>query len=148
MKKAVILALMLMMSASAVYAASLGNVDIVGSRLSNIQIFSSDAGLGDVEKHLDVVGSKLDNIKIFSDSADLGNTEIVGGSVTNVTFSPPPKQRKPCDKTECYWDASCRDNKKDSKCDSCLKPHLGVDAWYGKYWYMDDIYTPKWPRVF
>ena len=24
--------------------------------------------------------------------------------------------------------------------------HLGVDAWYGAFWYNDKAYTPKWPR--
>lgn len=138
MKRVMILALMLTMSASLAHASShagLGDVDIIGSRLNNIQIFSSDDGFGDVERHLDIVGSKLENIQIFSDNADLGNTEIVGSTVTNVKISPPPAPPKPpCNKIEPYCESSC------------FKPHLGVDAWYGRYWYMNEMYTPKWPQ--
>jgi hypothetical protein len=153
MKTVIILVLMPLLLASTVYAASstgLGDIDIVGSRLKNIQIFSSKAGLSDIEKKLDIVGSKLDNIQIFSDNADLGDTEIVGSTLTNIKITPTPKQAKktPCKKTECYWDFSCMDYSYKKPHVSCLKSHLGVDAWYGRYWFMDDIYTPKWPNVF
>jgi hypothetical protein len=153
MKTAIILVLMPLLLASTVYAANgagLGDIDIVGSKLKNIQIFSSKDGLSDIEKKLDIVGSKLENIKIFSDDADLGNTEIVGSTLTNIEISPPPKPPKKSiyEKTECYWDSSCKDYSCDKPHISCLKPHLGVDAWYGHYWFMDEMYTPKWPRVF
>jgi hypothetical protein len=153
MKTVMILFLVPLLLASAAYAANnagLGDIDIVGSKLNNIQIFSSHAGPSDIEKKLDIVGSKLDNIQIFSDNADLGDTEIVGSTVTNVKISPPPKppKKSPCEKSECYWDSSCIDYAHDKPHISCQKSHLGVDAWYGSYWFMDEIYTPKWPRVF
>ena len=149
MKRVIVLALMLMMSASFVHAASsagIGGVDIIGSRLNNIQIFSSDDGFGDIESHLDIVGSKLEDIQIFSDNADLGDTEIVGSTLTNIKISAPPAPpRPPCDNV--YREPSCYDYRFDSRGSSCFKPHLGVDAWYGRYWYMDEIYTPKWPQI-
>jgi hypothetical protein len=153
MKTAIILVMMPLLLASTAYSANsagLGDIDIVGSKLNNIQIFSSKAGLSDIEKKLDVVGSKLDNIQIFSDNADLGNTEIVGSTLTNIKISPPanPPKKSTCEKIECYWDFSCMDYSYNKPHVSCLKSHLGVDAWYGRYWFMDEIYTPKWPRVF
>jgi hypothetical protein len=147
MKRVIVLALVLMMTASFAIAASgagFGEVDIVGSKLNNIQIVSSDDGFGDIEKHLDVVGSKLENIEIFSEDTGFGNIEIVGSKVTNVLISPPPSP--PCNKDERQVGPSCEGYQFDSKGSSCFKPHLGVDAWYGRYWYMDEIYTPKWPQ--
>lgn len=152
MKTVIILVLMPLLLATTVYAANgagLGDIDIVGSKLNNIQIFSSKAGLSDMEKKLDIVGSKLDNIQVCSDNADFGDTEIVGSTLTNIKISPAKSTKKhPYEKTECYWDSSCIDNSYDKPHDSCLKSHLGVDAWYGRYWFMDEIYTPKWPGVF
>lgn len=157
MKTAIILVLMPLLLASTAYAtgiANFGDIDIVGSKLKDIQIFSSKSGMSDVEKKLDIVGSKLENIQIFSDDANLGNTEIVGSTLTNIKISSPPKPPKKStyEKTECYWDTKCKDYLSGKPCEkphvSCLKPHFGVDAWYGQYWFMDEMYTPKWPRVF
>jgi len=155
MKTAIVMAIMSTLLASAAYAAGgvgFGNVDIVGSNLNNIN-FSSDSGLGDMEKHLDIVGSKLENIKIFSDDANLGDTEVVGSSIKNVEILPAPeKEKKPeCkkdrhDDIKCYWDSACMDYPHDKPHVCGSKPHLGVDAWYGKYWFNSQIYTPKWPQ--
>jgi hypothetical protein len=157
MKTAMVMALMPMLLAATAYAAGagFGDVDIVGSKLSNIQIISPHAGSGDFENKLDIVGSNLDKIQIFSDNADLGNTEIVGSTVTNVKISPLPKPEKKCmreksrcDDVKCYWDSACVDNPHCKPSVTCPKPHLGVDAWYGRYWFNDQMYTPKWPQMY
>jgi hypothetical protein len=158
MKTAMVMALMAVLLASTAYAADsagLGNVDIIGSNLNNIKIFSSDSGSSDMEKHLDIVGSKLENIKIFSDDANLGDTEVVGSSINNVEILPAPEHQKKSeckkdrrDDTICYWDSACKDYSHDKPSVTCSKPHLGVDAWYGNYWFNNQIYTPKWPQMY
>lgn len=157
MKTAMVMALMPMLLVATGYAASagFGDVDIVGSKLSNIQIISPHAEAGNFENKLDIVGSNLDKIQIFSDDFDLGDTEIVGSTITNVKISPPPKHEKKChreksrcDDVKCYWDSACMDYPHDKPSVICPKPHLGVDAWYGTYWFNDQMYTPKWPQVY
>jgi hypothetical protein len=155
MKTAIVMALMAVVLASTAYAAhdaGLGNVDIVGSNLNNIKIFSSDYGSSDMEKHLDIVGSNLENIKIFSDDLNLGDTEAVGSSIKNVEILPAPEKPR-CkkdrhDEAKCYWDSACMDYPHDKPHVSCSKSHFGVDAWYGKYWFNDQMYTPKWPQMY
>jgi hypothetical protein len=153
-KIAIILALMPMLLAATVFAAGggLGDVDIIGSKLSDIQIFTPHGGTrGLIEDKLDIVGSRLDNIKVCSDDALAGNMEIVGGSVVNVTISEKPHQKKQHYKKEpdlkCYWDSGCIDTTKYKPTKLCTG-HLGVDAWYGTYWFNDQIYTPKWPQEY
>lgn len=149
MKIAMVLTVVPMLLASTAYAMGgfggygLGNVDIVGSDLKDINI-SSDSRFGDIGNHLDIVGSKLNDIKICSDDFDMGNAEIVGSSVSNVNILQVPHEKPGCyereqhDDVPCYWDSACM------RCPN-EKPHLGVDAWYGCYWFNDQIYTPKWP---
>lgn len=157
MKTAMVMALMPMLLTATAYAtgAGLGDVDIVGSKLSNIQIISPHAGAGDFENKLDVVGSNLDRIQVFSDDATLGDTEFVGSTVTNVMISPLPKppkkcqtEKSRCDDVKCYWNPACIDYPHSNPSVNCIKPHLGVDAWYGAYWFNDQIYTPKWPQEY
>ena len=157
MKTAMVMALMPMLLAATAYAAGagFGDVDIVGSKLSNIQITSPNAGAGDFENKLDIVGSNLDKIQIFSDDANLGDTEIVGSTVTNVKICPTPEHEKKChddrsrcDDVKCYWDMTCKDYPNYKPSVICPKPHLGVDAWYGTYWFNNQMYTPKWPQTY
>lgn len=157
MKTAIVMALMPMLLAATAYAAGagLGDVDIVGSKLSNIQIISPHAGAGDFENKLDVVGSNLDKIQIFSDDANFGDTEFVGSTVTNVKISPLPKpekrcqqERSRCDDVKCYWDSACINYPPSKPSVICPNNHLGVDAWYGTYWFNNQIYTPKWPQTY
>jgi hypothetical protein len=157
MKTAIVMALMPMLLAATAYVAgaSFGDVDIVGSKLSNIQIISPHDGAGDFENKLDIVGSNLDKIQLFSNDANFGDTEIVGSTLTNVKISPPQKPEKKChreksrcDDVKCYWDSGCRDYPHDKPDVTCSKPHLGVDAWYGTYWFNNQMYTPKWPQMY
>lgn len=156
MKTAMVMALMPMLLAATAYAAGagFGDVDIVGSKLSNIQIISPHAQAGDFENKLDIVGSNLDKIQIFSDDATFGDTELVGSTVTNVKIVPLPKpdkrcmkEKSRCDDVKCFWDSSCIDYPHKPQV-TCSKPHLGVDAWYGQYWFNNQIYTPKWPQMY
>lgn len=141
MRVSIILALAVIISAiigSSTGSTGSRDIDIVGSKLSNIEILTSGDSFGDFEKKLDIVGSKLDNINIYSSNTDSENVEIVGSEIKNMRIYPLE------DTSSCYWYPLC----KDYPPAPCIKPHLGVDAWYGKYWYMDNMYTPKWPRVF
>lgn len=157
MKTAIVMALMPMLLAATacVASAGFGDMDIVGSKLSNIQIISPHDRAGDFENKLDIVGSNLDKIQLFSDDADFGDTEIVGSTVTNVKISPPPRHEKKChreksrcDDVKCYWDSCCIDYPHGKPSVTCSKDHLGVDAWYGCYWFNNQRYTPKWPQVY
>ena len=47
----------------------------------------------------------------------------------------PPCPSYPCPSEELYKQPMPWDNK-----------HLGVDAWYGAFWYRDNINMPKWPQ--
>jgi hypothetical protein len=153
LKIAVILAGMLVLASTA-YAA--GNalssgLDIIGSRADIIQIFSPGEGSGG----LDIVGSKAGDIKIISPDAISEGIEIVGGRANNISIS----STVPVDTAQCC--DQCPAAEYILVCEVCElcnatpirypdgdhTPHLGVDAWYGRYWYASTPYTPKWPQI-
>ena len=86
--KTAILVLMSLLLASAVYAAN-------GANLRNV----------------DIIGSRLNNIQICSDDVNLADTDIVGSTIANIEVSSPekPHEKHTCEKTDCYWDPSCMD---------------------------------------
>jgi len=81
--KTAILVLMSLLLASAVYAAN-------GANLRNV----------------DIIGSRLNNIQICSDDVNLADTDIVGSTIANIEVSSPekPHEKHTCEKTDCYWD--------------------------------------------
>lgn len=118
MRMSIILALMLMLLASNAYAfGSSGSVVV------------------------DIVGSRTDNTMVATHGADKVELEIVGSTASNTTIAPPEKKKVIC---EC----PCPDRR--CKCPEDKKPwddmHLGVDAWYGTFWYDTNINMPQWPQ--
>jgi hypothetical protein len=95
---------------------------------------------------VDIVGSNADNTNIVASGADKLELEIIGSTTNNTTISPPKKIVRKWHE-RCFPDLRC-ENKQDCKQASYPwdKLHLGVDAWYGTFWYTD-INMPKWPQI-
>ncbi|MDD1750334.1 MAG: hypothetical protein LUO89_10720 [Methanothrix sp.] len=96
---------------------------------------------------VDIVGSVTDNTRITSSGMDKLDLEIIGSEAYNTIISPPAEIIAECPKYICP-DINCPEVKCDSekKCYPWEKMHLGVDAWYGTFWYTD-INMPKWPQL-
>ena len=100
---------------------------------------------------VDIVGSTADNTRI--ESAAPGNVvlEIVGSDTNNTLIAPPAKKKMACPqicpKPDCSEPVCCPkvDCESQKKCNPWDNMHLGVDAWYGTFWYTD-INMPKWPQ--
>ena len=106
------------------------------------------AGAGSVV--VDIVGSSTDNTKITASGAEKLELEIIGSTANNTTISLPKEMVKNwCEYRvpilRCESDQKCKQvsEQKDHPWD---KLHLGVDAWYGTFWYTD-INMPKWPAI-
>lgn len=92
---------------------------------------------------VDIVGSRTDNIQVESGAGPV-DLEIVGSTSSNTKIAPPEVCIPQCCCGYCcYPDINC----------NCTQPiypwdgmHLGVDAWYGTYWYTD-VNMPKWPQI-
>jgi len=127
LRKSILLALALMLSACSAYAFG---------------------GPGSIV--VDIVGSSTDNTKITSSGMEKVDLEIIGSEANNTIISPPEKIVK-CPRYICpdsdYSDSVYTLEKTDNK--EKRYPwenmHLGVDAWYGTFWYTD-INMPKWPQ--
>jgi hypothetical protein len=92
---------------------------------------------------VDIVGSNADNVLVESGSEPV-DLEIVGGTASNIKISPPQVNvLECCCGYCCYPDVRCNSSKPSYPWDSM---HLGVDAWYGTFWYTD-INMPKWPQL-
>jgi hypothetical protein len=92
---------------------------------------------------VDIVGSNADNVLVESgfEPVDL---EIVGGAASNIKISPPQVNILECRCGHCcYPEVRCNTSTPSYPWDSM---HLGVDAWYGTFWYTD-INMPKWPQL-
>lgn len=94
---------------------------------------------------VDVVGSSIDNTRITSSGMEKVELEFVGSEANNTIISLPAENIVISPKYICP--KICPDIK--CKCKYKRLPwegmHLGVDAWYGTFWYTD-INMPKWPR--
>ncbi|MCX6673774.1 MAG: hypothetical protein NTY37_08355 [Methanothrix sp.] len=124
MRQSIILALALMLSACSAYAFG---------------------GPGSVV--VDIVGSVTDNTKITSSGMEKVELEFVGSEANNTIISPPAEKVVICPKCICP-DIKCSPELKcesKQKCYPWENMHLGVDAWYGTFWYTD-INMPKWPQ--
>ncbi len=91
---------------------------------------------------VDIVGSRADNIRVesYSEPVDL---EIVGGAASDIQIAPPENCLPVCSCGHCcYPDLRCNSSKPNYPWDSM---HLGVDAWYGTFWYTD-VNMPRWPQ--
>jgi hypothetical protein len=123
LRKSIILALALMLSACNAYAFG---------------------GPGSVV--VDIVGSVTDNTKITSSGMEKIELEIIGSEANNTTISPPEKEKK-CPKQICpdttYTEVKSENKEKRYPWENM---HLGVDAWYGTFWYDSNINLPNWPQ--
>lgn len=95
---------------------------------------------------VDIVGSKTDNTRIATHGTDKIELEIIGSTANNTTIAP-PEEKVIC--RECPRPCPCPDKR--CVCPEKKMPwddmHLGVDAWYDTFWYMNDINMPKWPQI-
>ncbi len=111
---------------------------------------SAFGGTGSVV--VDIVGSKTDNTMIVATGPEKVDLEIIGSTTKNTTISPHAEKIKICPIASlCPECPICPTYPcPDGKCDKQPKPwenmHLGVDAWYGTFWYTD-INMPKWPQI-
>ncbi len=127
MRKSILLALALMLSACSAYAFG---------------------GPGSIV--VDIVGSSTDNTKITSSGMEKVDLEVIGSEAKNITISPPEKIVK-CPRHICpdsvYSDSIYSFEQIDNKGKRYPweNMHLGVDAWFGTFWYTD-INMPKWPQ--
>jgi hypothetical protein len=96
---------------------------------------------------VDIVGSVTDNTKITSSGLEKVELEIIGSEANNTIISSPAEKAVICPKYVSP-DIKCPDAKCQSKqkCHPWENMHLGVDAWYGTFWYTD-INMPKWPQT-
>jgi hypothetical protein len=99
---------------------------------------------------VDIVGSKTDNTKVASHGTDKVELEIVGSTANNTVIGLPEEKKEIC--CGCpYPDKKCICPEDKRKCPEDKKPwdnmHLGVDAWYDTFWYMNDINMPQWPQI-
>lgn len=90
---------------------------------------------------VDILGSKVDNTKIVSSGGGPIDLEFLGSTANGTIIAPPtvnipgccvnctPRMKCECKAAQkCPWD----------------QMHLGVDAWYGTFWYRN-VNMPRWP---
>jgi hypothetical protein len=91
---------------------------------------------------VDIIGSQADNTEIIFPVSSL-DLEIIGSSTNNTQVLSKAPVKCNCNIKDCRPDCQFRKPE-------CRKkpeiPHLGVDAWYGTFWY-SPINLPKWPQV-
>lgn len=96
---------------------------------------------------VDIVGSKTDNTLITAAGPEKVVLEIIGSQANNTLISPPVMNtvvcpENICPEVNCYTEQNCEELVETRPWDNM---HLGVDAWYGTYWYTD-INLPQWPQ--
>ena len=106
---------------------------------------------------VDIIGSKADNTSIESSAIDKVVLEIVGSEASNTHITPPAKKdikwphficpQEICPTPKCPPVEDCTKKECKSKCYPWDNRHLGVDAWYNTFWYMDSPNMPKWPQI-
>ena len=96
---------------------------------------------------VDIVGSNTDNTLITASGPEKVELEIVGSQANNTIISPPVMNTVVCPASICPDVNCCAEQS--CECQEETRPwdgmHLGVDAWYGTYWYTD-VNLPQWPQ--
>jgi hypothetical protein len=87
---------------------------------------------------VDIVGSDTDNTQIVRPDAGSIELEIIGSIAENTIIT---SQSGINAAVNCCHPKNKHFRK---QCQTHQIPHLGVDAWYGEYWYTS-INMPKWP---
>lgn len=97
---------------------------------------------------VDVVGSTIDNTRITTTGHESVELEFVGSVANNTVIAPPERKPPVCPPYVCP-EMNCGCVEESGQCQQKRYPwedmHLGVDAWYGTFWYTD-INMPKWPQ--
>ena len=96
---------------------------------------------------VDIVGSTTDNTLITAAGPEKVVLEIIGSQANNTLISPPVMNtvvcpQNICPEVNCYTEQNYEELVETHPWDNM---HLGVDAWYGTYWYTD-INLPQWPQ--
>jgi len=98
---------------------------------------------------VDIVGSVTDNTRIASSGMERVELEIIGSKANNTTISPPAENLVICPgciSPGCICpEPICPECDNEQEARPWDDMHLGVDAWYGTFWYTD-INMPKWPQ--
>jgi len=96
---------------------------------------------------VDIIGSRTDNTRIAPNGIGPVELEIIGSTANNTTIGLQGETKIICPECTC---PECICPEKKCVCEQEKKPwdglHLGVDAWYGAFWYTD-INMPKWPQI-
>ena len=96
---------------------------------------------------VDIIGSRTDNTRIAPNGVGPVELEIIGSTANNTTIGLQGETKIICPECTC---PECICPEKKCVCEQEKKPwdgmHLGVDAWYGAFWYTD-INMPKWPQI-
>jgi hypothetical protein len=96
---------------------------------------------------VDIVGSEVDNTKVMSSGMEKVELEFVGSKANNTVITSQADKVVICPPYACPEIICCPEVK--CECKGNKYPwegmHLGVDAWYGAFWYTD-INMPRWPQ--
>jgi hypothetical protein len=97
---------------------------------------------------VDIVGSNTEDTRIDAPAAGSVDLEIVGSNARNTVIS--TKVEKAgfscccwpyyCPQASCNYSQPCTVTQTSGQ-------HLGVDAWYGTFWYTPYNHLPKWPQA-
>ncbi len=138
MRYSILVAMLVLMASSAMAFGGPGSVvvDIVGSDVKDTTVLAGDRG--DID--LEIIGSTAENttvspyktVSICQSCSICPYCPTCPAPICPTTVCPTcpvvdewtPKEPMP-------WD----------------NMHLGVDAWYGAFWYKDYPNMPKWPQV-
>ena len=134
----ILAAMMILMASSAMAFGGPGSVvvDIVGSNVEDTKVVAD--GRGDID--LEIIGSTAKNtiVSPFKATSYYQSCQICPQCPTYPTpiYPTPECPTCPSPSEELYKQLMPWDYK-----------HLGVDAWYGAFWYRDDPNMPKWPQI-
>jgi hypothetical protein len=91
---------------------------------------------------MDVVGSVIDNTRITSSGMEKVELEFVGSEANNTIVSSPAENAVISNKYNPIY-INCKSKENHFPWEGM---HLGVDAWYGTFWYTD-INMPRWSQL-
>jgi hypothetical protein len=105
-----------------------------------ILLWISSTALASGSAVIDIVGSRTENTQIIQPNAGSIELEIIGSMATNTSIGAQARAN-PAVNCRCHeWE------KPFCKPPQTRIPHLGVDAWYGEFWY-NSLNLPKWPQL-
>ena len=135
MRYSILAAMLILMASSALALGGPGSVvvDIVGSDVEDTMVVAG--GRGDID--LEIIGSTAKN------------TTVSPYKAVNICQSCPICPYCPTCPTPICPTPVCPTYPvpQEEQPMPWVDMHLGVDAWYGAFWYKDDPNMPKWPQV-